>query len=194
MDEEILQDIAEMFQKELIRQLNVARPSRTYSEIFQGKPKPVSGRYPTPFSRPKASGNLERQTKVYWEKDFEDGNPNLVVDFGDATYYKFIDEGRRPNSNVRTGQLRPALTQWARIKPLPRFRDEKGRFITNEERAFLITRSVAKYGYQGTDFINKAFNNILNDLEERAADAVAAYITRLFDEGRIFPRSDFNRP
>lgn len=194
MDEDILQEIASLVKDEMIVQLNTVRDSRTYSAAFQGRPKPVSGRYPTPYSAPNASGNLQRQLNVYWEADFEDGNPNLVVDFGNATYYKFIDQGRKPNSGVRTGQMKPALTQWAKIKPLPRYRDSKGRFISNEQRAYLITRSVAKYGYQGTDFINKTIERVLSQFEERAADAIVAYITRLFDEGRIFGRSDFNRP
>jgi len=170
MEPELLQ-IAEMFKKEIQYQLRKPRPSKTKS----GLTKPVSGRYPTPISAPRASGNLYNSVQVYWEGEPET-QPSLVLEFENAPYWYFIDRGREPNSGKRTNQMRPALREWARIKPLPRFRDARGRFLSNEERAILITRSVAKYGYAGTNFIQKAIDRTIDKIEDELGD----YYTLLF--------------
>lgn len=167
--EEALLEIADLFKKEVQFQLRKKRPSRTY----RGQLKPVSGRYPTPISKPNASGNLYNSVNVFWEQPDLLNDPSLVLEFEGAPYWEFIDQGRRPNSGRRTGQMKPALREWARIKPLPRFRDAKGRFISNEERAFLITRSVAKYGYAGMNFIEKAIDRTITKIEEELGDAYA---------------------
>jgi len=170
----VLLEIAEMFKKEVQTQLRKKRPSQTY----RGQNKPVAGRYPTPISKPNASGNLYKSVNVYWEGE-PDQDPSLVLDFEGAPYWYFIDQGRKPNSGRTTGQMKPALREWARIKPLPRFRDERGRFISNEERAFLITRSVAKYGYRGMNFIEKAINRTLTKIEEELGDYYSLYFLNI---------------
>ena len=179
MNEELLQ-IADLFKKEIQFQLRKKRPSRTYS----GRPKPVSGRYPTPISRPNASGKLYNSVRVYWEKPDLLNDPSLVLEFEGAPYWEFIDQGRKPNSGKVTNQLKPALTAWARIKPLPRFRDEKGRFISNEQRAWLITRSVAKYGYAGTNFIQNAIDRTITKIEDELGEAYALlFLNAIIGEG-----------
>lgn len=170
MQDPVLQDIALMFKKEVQNQLRKKRPSQTY----RGQNKPVAGRYPTPISRPNATGNLFNSVEVYWEGQ-PDQDPSLILEFEGAPYWYFIDQGRKPNTGRRTGQMKPALREWARVKPLPRFRDAKGRFISNEERAFLITRSVAKYGYRGMNFIEKAINRTITRIEEELGDYYSLY-------------------
>ena len=65
---------------------------------------------------------------------------------------------------------------WAKIKGLPQFRDKKGRFISNESRAFLIARSIGKKGIKPfpfiTDVVEQSENDLLYILEEALADAI----------------------
>lgn len=193
MEEDILQQIADMFKGQVQLELRKKRPSRTK----KGLPKPVSGRYPTPISAPRATGRLYNSVNVYWEGSFEEQDLSMVLDFGDVDYWSFIDQGRNPNSGKRTGQMRPALAQWARVKPLPRFRDERGRFLSNEERAMLITRSVAKYGYEGTFFIQKAIDRTVNKIEDEIGNAAAIFFLNMFtgmeDGGTFQTRSNRTR-
>lgn len=187
MEQEILQDIAKVLQDNVKRQLLKPYPSKTFS----GQNKPVSGLRRTPVSSRYASGNLYRQTRVYWETDFEDGQPNLVVDFGDAEYWEFVNYGRRP------GKYPPlfAIDKWVRQKPgIAGVRDEKGRFVSRKSLVFLIRRSIAKYGYYGIQFIDKAVNETIEQITEKLGNAAKEYIERLYDEGRIFPRFEGNRP
>ena len=187
MDDKTLNEIAQALQNNLLGQLKKPYPAKTYS----GQPKPVSGSRNTPVSPRYASGNLYRQTKVYWETDFEDGEPNLVVDFGDAEYWEYVNYGRRP------GKYPPlfAIDKWVRQKPgIQGIRDEKGRFISRKSLVFLMRRSIAQYGYYGIQFIDKAVNETIEQITDKLGQAAKEYIERLYDEGRIFPRFDSNRP
>lgn len=192
MEQEILDGVALLVKKALQAQLAVKRPSTTYGGPGKpGVPKPVSGRYPTPISSSNASRRLSNSINVFWETDFEDGQPNLVVELED--YWYFVDQGRRP------GRYPPlnVIKQWAQIKPTERYRDSKGRFISNDARAFLMARSIAKYGYGGNSFFDKGLDNIIPTITDDngpLADAIVAYVERLIDEGRIFPRTTFNTP
>jgi hypothetical protein len=187
MEEKILQEIAQLLQKNIQGQLKKPYPAKTFS----GQNKPVSGIGRTPESTRYASGRLYRQTRVYWETDFEDGQPNLVVDFGSAEYWEFVNYGRRP------GRYPPllAIDKWVRQKPgIAGVRDEKGRFISRKSLVFLMRRSIAQYGYYGIQFIDKAVTETIAQITEKLGDAAKEYIERLYDEGRIFPRFDSNRP
>lgn len=181
-EEEILNQIAKMLETNIKFELSKPRQSKTYS----GSPKPVSGKYPTPISKPNASGNLYKSVNVMWE-NINTPQMSLVVDFVNAPYWEFINNGRKPNSGKITGQLRPALTQWAKMKPLPRFRDSKGRFISNEERAFLITRSVAKYGYYGTQFLDKAIDKTIDKITEDMGEYYAILFLNALTGGEEGP-------
>lgn len=187
MDENTLKDIAQSLQNNILGQLKKPYASKTYS----GQNKPVSGKGRTPVSPRYASGNLFRQTKVYWESDFEDGQPNLVVDFGNADYWEYINYGRKP------GRYPPlfAIDKWVRQKPgISGIRDEKGRFIKRKSLVFLIRRSIAQYGYYGIQFLDNAVNETIEQITDKLGEAAKEYIERLYDEGRIFPRFDGNRP
>ena len=159
-EEEILNQIAKMLETNIKFELSKPREVKAYD----GTPKPVSGKYPPITSKPYASGNLYKSVKVFWE-NINTPQMGLVVEFENAPYWTFINDGRPPNK-TKTGGLRAALMQWARIKPLPQFRDSKGRFMSNEERANLITRSVAKYGYYGTQFLDKAIDRTINKITD----------------------------
>jgi predicted RNase H-like HicB family nuclease len=57
-----------------------------------------------------------------------------------------------------------------------------------------MRRSIAQYGYYGIQFIDKAVTETIAQITEKLGDAAKEYIERLYDEGRIFPRFDSNRP
>jgi hypothetical protein len=46
----------------------------------------------------------------------------------------------------------------------------------------LIRRSIGRYGYGGNDFINKAYNNIQQDVLEKYGDYVAGYLGTQIDQ------------
>jgi len=180
MEKETLLEISKLLEDNIKQQLRQNYPSKTYSGQLKGKGI-SSPRY--------ASGELYNQTKVYWESDFEDGSPNLVVDFGSADYWEYVNYGRRP------GKYPPlfAIDKWVSRK-VKGARDDNGRFIKRKSLVFLIRRSIAQYGYFGIQFLDKAVNETINIIEDKLGQAAQEYIYQLYDDGKIFPRSDFNRP
>jgi hypothetical protein len=100
-------------------------------------------------------------------------------DFGAGVNFYYLDYGDFVESGRRAGARMPPpskLVFWAKIKGLPQFRDKKGRFISNESRAFLIARSIGKKGIKPfpfiTDVVEQSENDLLYILEEALADAI----------------------
>lgn len=175
MEEKLLAEIAALVKKAIIAQLNIPRPVLTYA----GQQKTVGGN-PVPQSPPKASGNLIANTNVYWKEGFEQGKPELIVEMPD--YYFFVENGRRPGKYPPLAKIR----QWAQVKKgISRYRDKKGRFIKNETRAFLIARSIGKYGYRGTPFIDGAIQSVLPKITDDLGGAAAAFLQKTLNESRI---------
>jgi hypothetical protein len=184
----LMLDIADYLKAQIQAQLKVKRPPKTYA----GLPKPTSV-LSAPMTRNKT---LYNSVNVFWVEDFneETATPTLVVSFGEAENYAYyIDQGRRPNKprskGLGQGVMRPALARWARIKPLPRFRDKKtGRFITDEQRSFMITASVARDGYYGTFFIDKAIKASINKIADDLGEAAEQFLINLLEkQGTIIP-------
>jgi hypothetical protein len=175
MDEKLLAEIASMVKKSLVLQLNTKRPVRTYD----GRQKTVNGR-PVPMSPPRASGNLIKNLNVYWVDSEFESKPELIIELPD--YYYFVEQGRRP------GRFPPLnlISTWAKIKKeVPRFRDKKGRFISNEQRTYLIGRSIAKYGFGATPFIDDAIADALPKILPKLGDAAASFLENVINENRI---------
>ena len=63
-----------------------------------------------------------------------------------------------------------AIAKWAKMKGLPQFRDKKGRYISNDSRTFLLSRSIAKKGIRPfpffTDALEQATQQLYNNLED----------------------------
>lgn len=178
MDNKILNDIAKILKESFIKQLNIKRPSTTYGGPGKpGAPKPVSGRYPTPLSKPIASGNLIRNLDVKFVNDSETGIPDLVLEMPIEGY--FVSEGRRP------GRYPPlsAIDRWSIVKPgMTGIRDEKGRFIPRKTLNFLRARSIAKYGFGGNDFIMKGYNSVQQQILELYGEEVAGFLQFQIDK------------
>ena len=172
IEQGILNDISAILKGALRRQLDIPRPSTTYGSPGKpGLPKPVSGRYPTPISKPYASGNLYKNLNVKFQEDSQTGIPELILEMPLEGY--FVNEGRRPGRYPPTGPIDKWVRQKQGIKGI---RDAKGRFIPRKTLVFLIRRSIGKYGYGGNDFIMKAYNSIQKELADKYGEYIAGFM------------------
>ena len=175
MEEKILGDIAKMLKDSIVKQLETPRPVLGYN----GEQKTVGGR-PVPNSKPSASGNLIKNTKVYWQEGFFEGTPELVVEM--PSYYFFVEQGRKPG---RFPPLR-VIDRWAvQKRGLRSIRDEKGRFIPRKTQVFLIARSIARYGFKGTPFLDNAVDAVLPKIIDDLGEAAAQYLQEAINQNRI---------
>jgi hypothetical protein len=85
----------------------------------------------------------------------------------------FVNEGRRPGRYPPVGPIDKWVRQKQAIKGI---RDAKGRFIPRKTLVYLIRRSIGKYGYGGNDFINKAYDNVQQQILQQYGDYVAGYL------------------
>jgi len=172
IEQGVLNEISGLLKDALRKQLDIPRASTTYGSPGKpGLPKPVSGRYPTPISKPYASGNLYKNLNVKFQEDSQSGIPELLLEMPLEGY--FVNEGRRPGRYPPTGPIDRWVVQKQSVKAI---RDAKGRFIPRKTLVFLIRRSIGKYGYGGNDFIMKAYNSIQNKILDKYGDYVAGYL------------------
>lgn len=118
-----------------------------------------------------AKANLLRGKKIaagtlYNSVEYEVDRATGEIQFYYADEGTFVESGRKP------GRFPPpqAIARWAKIKGIPQFRDKKGRYISNDSRAFLLSRSIAKKGIRPfpffTDALEQATQQLYNDLED----------------------------
>ncbi len=180
-------------------------PARTYD----GLPKPRSNAYPQGSSQKYVTGELYNSIEVYFEKTFEDGEPALVVDFGAADYWYYVQYGRKPGNEItktRTtsrGNL-VSYTSYTKYPPLSAIdkwlvrkpelsglvRDESGRFISRKSLTFLMARGIARDGIAPTDFINKALDNVREELYQLLGEEMVVYFDNLINRGIVAKYSD----
>lgn len=170
---EEFEKLEEILKQGLINQLKVSRVSRTYL----GQAKPISGKFPSPFSPPIASGNLIKNIDVNFVTTGDDFA--LVVEMPD--YYFFVDKGRRP------GRFPPlsVIDRWTIQKRIPAIRDARGRFVERKTLVYLMARSIALYGTKGTEFIQKTLDKLLPTISQEMGDGAAAYIQNLIDDNKL---------
>lgn len=122
-----------------------------------------------------AKQNLVKKNKIaagtlYNSVGFDVDPQTLIIEFYYANEGKFVESGRRPNSKMPPIT---AIAKWAQQKRLPQFRDKKGRYISNEARAFLLARAIAIKGIKPypffTDAIDEATVLLYKELEENLA-------------------------
>jgi len=106
--------------------------------------------------------------------DFGAGVEFYYLDYGDN-----VEWGRKkyPNRGINPeGEFFSKLLNWIKVKPIPRFRDKKGRYISYQSQAFLIGRAINKKGIKPfpfmTDAVEQSQNDLLYMLEEALADAI----------------------
>lgn len=119
-----------------------------------------------------AKANLIRGKKIAAGTLYNSVLYNVNKQTGEIQFYyaeegEFVESGRRPNSRFPPIK---AIAKWAKQKGIPQFRDKKGRYISNDARTFLLSRSIAIKGIKKfpffTDAIELATQQLYNDLED----------------------------
>lgn len=174
MEDELKATIQELLKDAIQNELVIPRMSRA----FDGTPKPVSRTFSSPLPAPRFStGTLYNSTEVYFESDFEDGELNLVVDFGSADYWYWVDQGRQPSERYPNIQ---DIRNWVEQKPALNYPD-----LSIDQRTFLVARSIKEYGYYGINFIEKAYDKVNLQIEERLGELSQVYLQNLIERGII---------
>lgn len=175
-----LELISELLRNDIQEQLTKIRRSRA----FDGTPKPISGGYVGALSRRITTGKLYESVTVGPVKD-PNGNVSIQVSFPGADYWMWVNYGRRGRNteiagNSPTVKYPPlsAIQNWIRNKGLPQFRDKRGRFMSNDDRAFLIQRSIGEYGIFPTLFVERGYEMT----ENRVVFYLGEYGLKLFEE------------
>lgn len=153
MEDDIKKAIQELLKGSIQKQLLIPRPSLTYD----GTPKPVNKDYPAPFPSPKlVTSTLYNSVDVYFSSGFEEGDPELVVDFQGADYWSVVNYGRRPSTRYPNIS---DIRDWVESKPALNFPS-----LSVDQRTFLVARSIKEYGTFGINFIDSAYKEIQTDL------------------------------
>lgn len=184
MFEQVQELLPQLLKKAIQQQLSTTRIHKTYDPKFRGQNKTVGGAFGPFNSAPFATGRLYNSVNVYWETDIEDGDPNLIVDFGEADEWYWVDFGRKPGKFPNLD----AIKKWIKDKPIGQWNG-----ITPDSQAYLIGRSIQNTGWMGTNFMEKAWNQVASEFENDVESYVFEYIDKLISEGRILGRSNFNR-
>jgi hypothetical protein len=119
-----------------------------------------------------AKANLIRGKKIaagtlYNSVSYEVNTKTGEIDFFYADEGKFVESGRRKGARFPPPG---AISKWASEKGIPRFRDKKGRYISNKSRTFLLSRAIVKKGIRPfpffTDALEQATQQLYNNLED----------------------------
>ena len=125
-----------------------------------------------------AKANLIRGKKIaagtlYNSVSYSVNKQTGEIDFYYAPEGEFVESGRRPNSRFPPIG---AIDKWAKEKGIPQFRDKKGRYISNDTRTFLLSRSIAIKGIKKfpffSDAIELATQQLYNDLEDAIVEDI----------------------
>lgn len=153
MEEEIKKTIQELLKGSIQKQLLIPRPSLSYD----GTPKPINPDYPIPPQSPKVvTSQLYNSVNVYFNTGFEEGEPELVVDFEGANYWYNVNYGRQPS--LRYPNIKD-IRDWVESKPALNYPG-----LSVDQRTFLVARSIAEYGIAPTYFVQNAYREIQTDL------------------------------
>jgi len=200
-DEEIKFQMEVVLKKAIQAQLAIPRYPKTYS----GRIKPAGLR--GAISPKSLTGQLSNSVNV---KFVEGGQNNLelVVSFTDNDYWYYVDQGRQPGEEVvkrrqsrkKNGQFGkvfyvrdytkyPPLSQilqWVKQRPAL-----QGAGDTNT-RAYLASRSIARDGIYGIEFIDAAIKEVTPVLIEMFGDYAETLFenltTRITEEQRTIFR------
>jgi len=181
-----LTKIANIMKKSIQKELAEKKyPSRGYA----GETKPVKSlKYPTVVSNRRNTSFLYKSVDVYYQETPE-GNLQMVIDFGPAYYWRWVDEGRKgAKQGAKYPPLETILT-WATQRNIPQFRDERGRFLSNLQRAYMLRSSIGAYGIYPTNFIQNGINAVIDQVTNELGDWAAEFLTTLMEEKNIIYKS-----
>jgi len=169
MEEQYLQEIADLLYDAIYDQLNVKYRSEGYYGGFKRGNSPRI-----------ASKQMINSLSVEVIKGFEDGDPIIAVFFDTDPDFlpRIINDGRKPGPVGYLGLEN--IKRWMKAKPIY-WRNERGRFTRQSEdsKAFLIARSIREKGYKGIKFLEKAENQVMDELILTGQEAAAQYFEDL---------------
>lgn len=100
-----------------------------------------------------ASGNLRNSVSVIVEKD----ERSIEVALNLNSYWKWIEGGRPATQNGGDGELRRAILDWIRVKPVMPT-PFNGKLPTEPQLAYLISRKIHTLGYEGKGLLKKSMD------------------------------------
>lgn len=103
-----------------------------------------------------ASGDLLNTV----EYEVKDKNGTYTVSLRLQDYWKWVESGRPPTQKGGNGDLRTAILEWIKIKPVLPKPDNNGKLPTPQQLAYLISRKIHKEGYEGTQDLRKATESV----------------------------------
>lgn len=154
------------------------------SRAYDGRTKPVS-KSKSPSFRRDWGKNLSAALEVN-VVTLPDGAVTIAVTM--PNYWVYVNYGRRGKQQNAAVKYPPlgAISEWITTKGLPQFRDSRGRFISNNQRLFLVQRSIGEYGIFPTLFLQKA----QEETEERIVFYLGEYgrtlLQELLEKGTLF--------
>jgi hypothetical protein len=121
-----------------------------------------------------AKANLIRGKKIAAGTLFNSVSYDINKQTGEIDFYyaeegTFVESGRKKNSRMPPPG---AIAKWAKEKGIPQFRDKKGRYISNDSRAFLLSRSIAIKGIKPYPFFTDAIEQATQQLYQELEDAL----------------------
>lgn len=136
------------------------------SRAYDGTVKPIGSNNPSYVGPKIMNSNLINQVDVYFETDFETGDPELVVDFGSADYWYYVNYGRK-GKYQSPGNRYPPIAVGVEIA------NKRGAYpgLTLSQTAYLINRSIGEYGTYGINFIDQAWAKA----QEKVVDRFGLY-------------------
>lgn len=94
------------------------------------------------------------------EYTITDKKGTYVVSLKLQDYWKWIEGGRPPTTGGGNGDLRRAILDWIKVKPVLPRADKNGKLPTPQQLAYLISRKIHNEGYEGTQDLRKAQDTV----------------------------------
>lgn len=115
-----------------------------------------------------ASGKLSNSVKTVFAVN---GN-SYEVSLSLEDYWKQVEYGRQPTKNDGNGELRRNILEWIRVKPvIPT--PFNGKLPTEEQLAYLISRKIHMYGYEGKQPLKRTIDELKVEIHRDIEEALS---------------------
>jgi hypothetical protein len=115
-----------------------------------------------------ASGKLSNSVKTVFTVN---GN-SYEVSLSLEDYWKQVEYGRQPTKNDGNGELRRNILEWIRVKPvIPT--PFNGKLPTEEQLAYLISRKIHMYGYEGKQPLKRTIDELKVEIHRDIEEALS---------------------
>lgn len=97
-------------------------------------------------------------------------NTNYTVYLSLLDYWKYIEEGRKPNSKFPPPN---EILKWIQSKPIIPRPDQNGKLPTEKQLSFLIGRKIAKEGIKAKPLLTETVESVYNEFIDKIVEAFA---------------------